>query len=132
MYSPVRILTEAPYLLVDLSSLLPCSLKLFLLLFFIPTLRELRRREVREGAAHKLKPHCLSEPPLYQVRTPTYMKLQNSRNPIGLGVAGHPFRVKQVLTGLYEKEHHTVGLVVGTGESDLVVAVCCILGTSKD
>ena len=69
MYSPVRISTEAPYLLVDLSLLALCHLKLLPLIILILTLRKLRRQEVREGAAHKLKSHRLSDPPsLYQVR----------------------------------------------------------------
>ena len=93
MYSPVRKSTEAPYLLVDLAFYLPVPLSSSLSLFN-PTLRKLRRREVREGAAHKLKPHCLYDP--FVISSPELRpirKLQNSGPPTGLGVAENPLEL---------------------------------------
>src|ERR1700676_530473 len=83
---------------IDLSLLSPCPPKHFPLLLFYPTLRKLRRREVREGAAHKLKPHCLSNPSYIKPEALTYTKTPELRKSDRTWCSRKSVRVKRVLT----------------------------------
>src|ERR1700676_3763653 len=83
---------------IDLSLLPPCPPKHFPLLLFYPTLRKLRRREVREGAAHKLKPHRLSDPSYIKSEALTYTKTPELQKSDRTWCSRKSIRVKRVLT----------------------------------
>ena len=98
MYLPVRISTEAPYLLIDLSLLPPCPLKLFPLSLLIrPSVNWDNER--LERVQHISWSHIVSPTPHYiKSETPAYTKTPELRKSDQTWCSRKSIRVKRVLT----------------------------------